>query len=118
MAVSSRVLPARSAGALAPWRLGCWAIAILVAAPILGVVASVGDADGAVLRHLAATTLPGILANTLGLALVVAIGTGAIGIATAWLVTMCRFAGSRSMEWALLLPMAMVVVTVHQRDVT
>ncbi len=107
MAVSSRVLPARSAGALAPWRLGCWAIAILVAAPILGVVASVGDADGAVLRHLAATTLPGILANTLGLALVVAIGTGAIGIATAWLVTMCRFAGSRSMEWALLLPMAM-----------
>ena len=107
IAASSLSVPVRPAAALAPWRLGCWAIALLVAAPILGVVGSVGDTDGAALRHLAVTTLPGILASTLGLALVVATGTAVIGVAAAWLVTMCRFPGSRTMEWALLLPMAM-----------
>ena len=30
-----------------------------------------------------------------------------LGVTTAWLVTMCRFPGSRTCEWALLLPMAM-----------
>jgi iron(III) transport system permease protein len=34
-------------------------------------------------------------------------GTALVGIATAWLVTMCRFPGSRLLEWALLLPLAM-----------
>jgi len=99
--------PVRLFGALTPWRLGCWGIALVVAAPLLGVVASMGGADGATLRHLAATTLPEILANTLALAVIVALGTGILGIATAWLVTMCRFPGSRTLEWALLLPMAM-----------
>jgi iron(III) transport system permease protein len=30
-----------------------------------------------------------------------------VGVGAAWLVTMCRFPGSRSCEWALLLPLAM-----------
>jgi iron(III) transport system permease protein len=93
--------------AFAPWRLTCWAIALVVAAPILGVVASTGGGGGAALRHLAATTLPEILANTLALAAIVAIGTGVVGTVAAWLVTMCRFPGSRALEWALLLPLAM-----------
>ena len=38
--------------------------------------------------------------------IVVGLGVCAIGISTAWLVTMCRFWGSRWLEWALLLPLA------------
>ena len=34
-------------------------------------------------------------------------GTLFIGTCTAWLVTLCRFPGSRIFEWALLLPLAM-----------
>jgi len=89
------------------WRLGCWAIAAIVAAPLLGIVANLAAPGGDAVAHLAATTLPGILADTLALVLIVGTGTAVIGVATAWLVTMCRFPGSRSLDWALLLPMAM-----------
>ena len=44
--------------------------------------------------------------NTLVLALGVAGGTAIGGVAAAWLVTMCRFPGSRVLEWALILPLA------------
>ena len=35
----------------------------------------------------------------------VGLGTVVIGTGTAWLVTMCRFPGSRMLQWALLLPL-------------
>ena len=38
--------------------------------------------------------------------LLVGVGVCIIGVGTAWLVTMCRFWGSRWFEWALLLPLA------------
>jgi iron(III) transport system permease protein len=47
------------------------------------------------------------VANTLLLILGVGIGTAVGGVAAAWLVTMCRFPGSRALEWALVLPLAM-----------
>src|ERR687885_1774133 len=36
----------------------------------------------------------------------VGVGVLLIGVGTAWLVTLCRFPGSRLFEWALLLPLA------------
>jgi iron(III) transport system permease protein len=45
--------------------------------------------------------------NSLLLAVGVGAGTVVIGVATAWLVAMCRFPGRRVFEWALLLPLAM-----------
>ncbi len=57
--------------------------------------------------HLWSTTLPGILANTALLLLGVGTGTLVLGVACAWFVTMCRFAGSRALEIGLLMPMAM-----------
>jgi iron(III) transport system permease protein len=92
---------------IAPWRVGCWLVALAVAAPLAGVLANLATPGGDALAHLAATTLPGILLNTLLIMLWVGIGTGFVGVATAWLVTMCRFPGSRLLEWALLLPLAM-----------
>lgn len=56
--------------------------------------------------HLADTVLGRYVVNTLGLVAGVGVLVLAIGIATAWLVTMCRFPGRRLFEWALLLPMA------------
>ena len=41
------------------------------------------------------------------LLLVVGFGTTIIGAGTAWLVTMCRFPGSRLLQWALLLPLVL-----------
>lgn len=89
------------------WRLGCWAITILVAAPILGVLANLALPGGGAMGHLLSTTLPEILLNTIAIAVLVAIGTASIGVATAWLVTMCRFPGARLLEGAMLLPIAM-----------
>jgi iron(III) transport system permease protein len=41
--------------------------------------------------------------------LLVGVGAGValVGMLTAWLVTNFRFAGSRMLEWALVLPLAM-----------
>ena len=59
------------------------------------------------LWHLVETLLPEAVENTLILVAMVAVGTGLIGVGTAWIVTQCSFPGVRLFEWALLLPFAM-----------
>jgi iron(III) transport system permease protein len=83
------------------------AIALVVAAPVLIVASHVFLPSDGAWAHLAATTLPGQIANTVLLMAGVGLGCVLGGVSTAWLVTMCRFPGSRVLEWALLLPMAM-----------
>jgi iron(III) transport system permease protein len=89
------------------WRIGAIMVAVLVALPMLGILASLLDWRGAMWRHLVDTQLADILSNTALLLLGVGIGTTAIGTAAAWVVTMHRFPLSRTFEWALLLPMVM-----------
>jgi iron(III) transport system permease protein len=81
-------------------------ISVLLALPILAVLAGIFTDASAVWKHLAATVLPLYISNSLGLMVGVGIGTATIGTATAWLVAMCRFPGRRLFEWALLLPLA------------
>jgi iron(III) transport system permease protein len=100
-------LAARPRRELAVWRALCWLIAAAAALPVLGVAANLFAGSGAALGHLAATILPEIIVNTLVMMALVALGTGLIGIACAWVVTMCRFPASHVFEWALLLPLAM-----------
>ncbi|MEN2980128.1 iron ABC transporter permease [Tistrella bauzanensis] len=88
------------------WPLGAGLLALLVAVPVLMVLAAGLNPDVGVWSHLAATVLPRYLANTLWLSVGVGTGTLVIGVGTAWLVTMCSFPGRRLFEWALLLPMA------------
>jgi iron(III) transport system permease protein len=88
------------------WTLATLAIAALVALPVLIVASRIFADTGGVWSHLASTVLPYYLANTTKLVLGVGLGTLVVGTGTAWLVTMCRFPGSRVLEWALLLPMA------------
>ncbi len=83
------------------------AIALLLALPILAVVASVLQPAGDAWRHLAATVLPDYVANTALLLVLVACGVMSMGITAAWLIASYRFPGSRLLEWALMLPLAM-----------
>ena len=82
------------------------AVALLICLPVLAVLANVGRSSDGVWAHLAQTVLGDYITNTLLLALGVALGTAIGGVAAAWLVTMCRFPGSRVLEWALILPLA------------
>ena len=89
------------------WRVGAYAVAALVALPLLGIAANLFVWQGELWRHLAETQLRDIAINTVVLLAVVGGGTVTIGAGTAWLVTMHRFPGSRAFEWALLLPLVM-----------
>jgi iron(III) transport system permease protein len=96
-----------SFGPIVIWRAGAFAVAALVALPLLGVASSLLDWRGPMWRHLAETQLGEIVANTALLLLGVGLGTVAIGTGTAWLVTMYRFPFSRMLEWGLLLPLVL-----------
>lgn len=89
-----------------PWTLVVWLVAALVALPIVVVLGSIFADAGEVWAHLATTVLPRYVGNSLLLMVGVGLGTVAIGVGTAWLVTMCRFPGQRLFEWGLLLPLA------------
>ncbi|MBU0725082.1 MAG: iron ABC transporter permease [Alphaproteobacteria bacterium] len=101
----------RAAAGTKRTRLGLWpvtsvVIATLVAIPVLVVFAHIFYSGSEIWAHLVATVLVGYIRNTLVLLLGVGIGVLVIGVGTAWLVTMCRFPGSRTFEWLLLLPLA------------
>jgi iron(III) transport system permease protein len=96
----------KSRGRLNGWILGVGAIALLMVSPILVVLSSMFANSSEVWGHLAATVLPQYLQNSLLLMVGVGAGVLLIGVSTAWLVTLCRFPGSRLFEWALLLPLA------------
>jgi iron(III) transport system permease protein len=113
----SRPLPVsaltpRPAGARRPRRPPVWTllalpVAALVASPMLAVLVAAAVPAGDVWRHIAATTLPEMLGNSVLLVLLVGAMTASCGAVAAWLVTACRFPGSRALDVALLLPMAM-----------
>jgi len=91
---------------LSGWTLIVWAIACLISIPVMFVVGSIFTPAAEVWNHLASTVLPRYVTNSIWLMLGVGSGVLLLGVGTAWLVTMCRFAGSRWLEWALLLPLA------------
>ena len=85
-------------------------IALLIALPVLAVLASVTQSDAQslqILREMAGTVLPRYAANSLLLCVLVAIGVAAVGASTACAVTLFDFKGRSTFEWALLLPLAM-----------
>ena len=98
---------ARPASTPDGWAWVTLAVAALAAVPILSVIWTAFTPTLDIWRHLAATVLPDYIWNSFLLAVGVALGTALLGVATAWLVTMHRFPGSRAFEWLLLLPLAM-----------
>ncbi|MEP6558385.1 MAG: iron ABC transporter permease [Burkholderiales bacterium] len=89
------------------WRAACLLIALGVLVPIASLVWLALGSGFAHWSHLAEHVLPQAAWNTAVLltgvgTLVLVLGTGC-----AWLVTAYRFPGSRVLQWALLLPLAM-----------
>ncbi len=84
--------------------------AVLLCLPVLSVLASWLQWDAAtaqILGEMGRTVLPDYVWTTLVLCLLVAGGVVVVGTATAAAVTLFDFPGRRSLEWALLLPLAM-----------
>lgn len=88
------------------WTAAALVVAALVAIPVIAVVWLAFSTDDDIWAHLSATVLPLYIQETFLLMVGVGVGTFVIGTGTAWLVTMCRFPGSRVFEWAMLLPLA------------
>lgn len=81
-------------------------IAVICLLPMVAVaVAAVTGGTGTV-EMLAQSVLGRYATTTLTLVLLVSVGTFAIGVGAAWLVTMTRFPGVRFFEIALVLPLA------------
>ena len=105
--------PAREAGISAwldvdvrLWRVASFAVAAMVAAPIVVVALAWFAPAGDVWRHLVDNVLGEVLRNTLVLLIGVGVGVFALGVALAWLVAVCEFPGRRFFDWALMLPLA------------
>jgi iron(III) transport system permease protein len=88
------------------WLTASSVVALAVLAPIaaLAVTATGGTPD--LWRHLIAYVLPGALRDTLVLLAGVGLLTVGIGTSLAWLVTAYEFPGRKTIDWALLLPLA------------
>lgn len=88
------------------WNILTLVIALLVSIPILTVAVNIFIPAGDVWSHLASTVLPEYVINSIWLMFGVGFGVFVLGVGTAWLVTMCKFPGSRWFNWLLILPMA------------
>jgi len=88
------------------WTLGLFAVAFVVALPLITIVVIALTPAPAIWNHLLETVFWSYVRTTLALAVGVGAGTFLIGTTTAWLVTMYRFPGRGIFEWALLLPLA------------
>ena len=88
-------------------------LVLLFLLPVLSVLAAWwpgsdgGAAAGQILREMTATVLPDYALTTLWLCLLVGIGVVLVGLTAAAAVTLFEFPGRRTLEWALLLPLAM-----------
>jgi len=93
-----------------PWLTGLAALCcIATTLPLVALVVTAfgsGEASEA-LAHYADTVLWRYVTNTALLAVLVGVGVALVGVASAWLVTMCRFPGRRLFDWMLVLPLAM-----------
>jgi len=81
-------------------------VAVLLLVPLLSVGSSVFVADQGAWAHISSTVLPGLVANSLMLALAVAAGVAAVGTCSAWLTANHEFPGRKLLEWTLILPLA------------
>jgi iron(III) transport system permease protein len=94
----------RPLGVLGATALG---IALLIALPVIYVGASVFSGGSDTWSHVISTGLVRYVGNTALLLIGVAVGVISMGVICAWLVTMYRFPGRDTLEWALVLPLAM-----------
>ena len=83
-----------------------WGVAMAWALPMLAVALAAVTSGTETIVHLASTVLGRYSINTVFLILLVSVGTFAVGVGAAWLVTMTHFKGVKFFEIALVLPLA------------
>ena len=91
-------------------RLVLLAFAFVLLLPILAVLTSVlqWNAESTqILREMSSTVLPDYAITSFVLCVLVAVGVAIVGVTSAAAVTLFDFAGRKTFEWALLLPLAM-----------
>lgn len=88
------------------WQIAALVITALVLMPMAAILWIALSPTGDLWTRLLTTVLPGSLKTTVLLMLGVGLITGSLGVALAWLVTMCSFPGRRILDWALLIPLA------------
>lgn len=88
------------------WKWTAGLLSGVILFPLLALAWIAMSPVGDIWGHLLSTVLPGSFATTILLMAGVGIITIAIGVLTAWLVTMCDFPGRRYLDWALLIPLA------------
>ncbi len=87
--------------------LGILLLCLLLSIPVLTILTSITSSSDGVWQHLYDTVLGDYVTHSLTLLVGVGLAVLLLGIGPAWLVTMTRFPGSRILEWALVLPLAM-----------
>ncbi|WP_066802538.1 ABC transporter permease [Moraxella oblonga] len=80
--------------------------AFLVVVPVLVIVSALGKFDQEIWDYLLDYQLPLLVKNTIILAIGVAVGVLFLGTTTAWLLAMYRFPLSKTLSWAMMLPLA------------
>lgn len=88
------------------WFILCALLALILATPVLVVLASLLQPFSEHFAHLRRTVLNDYIQNSLMLMLGVGCGVILVGVSTAWFVVMCRFPGRKILQWMLLLPLA------------
>jgi iron(III) transport system permease protein len=81
-------------------------VAAVCALPMIAVAIAALSGGTETVQHLMNTVLGRYTLTTLALVVMVSVGTFAIGVGAAWLVTMTRFPAKRFFEIALVLPLA------------
>jgi iron(III) transport system permease protein len=82
-------------------------IALGALVPILVIFFSFTQPEPEIWEHIVKTLLMELLQNTLVLCIGVMAGSFIIGVGSAWLTTMYDFPGRKTINWALMLPLAM-----------
>lgn len=88
------------------WLAASGAMAAGVLAPVAGLLFYALRGSGALWPHLIGTILPQALVTTALLLAGVGVAVSVMGVGLAWLVATYRFPLRRTLEWALLLPLA------------
>lgn len=89
------------------WKLGSWAVMGLLVLPIFAIFyTAIGESDE-LFSHLFSTVLPTYTLNTFLLVAGTMLLALLFGIPSAWLMAMCKLPGEKTLQWALVLPLAM-----------
>ncbi len=88
------------------WRVGAFCVAAMTILPVLAIGFLAFFPRENIWSHLLTTTLPTYIFNTLWLLFGVGTSTLVIGVVTAYLITTCEFPFRKTLQYLLLLPLA------------